>query len=137
MDNYIDYFDNFNGVEIFVAIRLMITQLVLYLCTLFTNKNYTPCHIFIIFVFGQLAYYLDFSTHSILIILSLLFILILSLIFNEIIELNFCGLSDNTKKNISIRAEIEEFYNDKCDTTDNSDDNHYAQVELNRNEIYI
>ena len=137
LDNYIDYFDNFNGVEIFVAIRLMITQLVLYLCTLFTNKNYTPCHIFIIFVFGQLAYYLDFSTHSILIILSLLFILILSLIFNEIIELNFCGLSDNTKKNISIRAEIEEFYNDKCDTTDNSDDNHYAQVELNRNEIYI
>ena len=137
LDNYIDYFDNFNGVEIFVAIRLMITQLVLYLCTLFTNKNYTPCHIFIIFVFGQLAYYLDFSTHSILIILSLLFILILSLIFNEIIELNFCGLSDNTKKNISIRAEIEEFYNDKCDTTDNSDDSHCARVELNRNEIYV
>ena len=122
IDNYFDYIDNFEGVEIYSAIRLMITQLGLYLCTLFTNKNYTPCHIFIIFVFGHLAYYFDFSIHSIIIIF---------------IELNFCGLSDNTKKNISIRAEIEEFYNDKGDTTDVSDDNNYAQVELNRNEIYI
>ena len=31
----------------------------------------------------------------------------MSLIFNEIIELNFCGLSDNTKKNIIIRADDE------------------------------
>ena len=31
----------------------------------------------------------------------------MSLIFNEIIEINFCGLSDNTKRNIILRAEKE------------------------------
>ena len=63
---------------------------------------------FIIFVFGQLAYYTDFGRNSVLIIICLIFILFLSLVFNEIIELNFCGLSFNTKRNIILRAKIEE-----------------------------
>ena len=115
----------------------MTTQLVLYLCTLITNKNYTPCHIFIIFVFGQLAYYIDFSKNSIIVIICLIFILFFSLIFNEIIEINICGLSDNTKKNIMIRAESEDFYIKKDDTiTDESiNDKDEKEVELNNDEI--
>ena len=83
------------------------SQFALSLCTEFTNKNNTPCHIFIIYVFGQLAYYIDFSVNSIIFLVYILFILFLSLIFNEIIEINFCGLSDNTKRNIILRAEKE------------------------------
>ena len=123
-DKFEEYFDNFNINEFFVAIIIMVTQIVLYLCTLITNKNYTPCHIFIIFVFGQLAYYIDISENtkiSIICIVCLIFILFFSLIFNEIIEINVCGLSDNTKKNIMIRAESEDFYIKKDDTiTDES-----------------
>ena len=123
-DKFEEYFDNFNINEFFVAIIIMVTQIVLYLCTLITNKNYTPCHIFIIFVFGQLAYYIDISENtkiSIICIVCLIFILFFSLIFNEIIEINICGLSDNTKKNIMIRAESEDFYIKKDDTiTDES-----------------
>ena len=80
------------------------------LCILLTNKYYSPCHIFIIFVCGQLAIYvnIDFSWKMIVVIICLLFILFFSLIFNEIFEINVCGLSDNTKRNISKRAIADE-----------------------------
>jgi len=44
----------------------------------------------------------------IVVIICLLFILFFSLIFNEIFEINVCGLSDNTKRNISKRAIADE-----------------------------
>ena len=78
---------------------VILTQLGINITTLFTTKNNSPFHVFIIFVFGQLAYYIKFDGVSILVIICLIFILFLSLIFNEIIEINIWGLSYNTKKN--------------------------------------
>ena len=109
-DNFKEYIDNFDFKEFLVLLGYIITQLGLYLGALFTNKNNTPCHIFIIYVFGQLAYYVgDFSKNSIIVIICLVFILFWSLIFNEIIEINLCGLSGNTKRNIIKRADSEDF----------------------------
>ena len=124
LDNFEEYFINFNTkIELLVIFGVMITQLGLYLCTLITNRNYTPCHIFIIFVFGQLAYYIDFSINSLIVFLCLLVILFMSLIFNEIIEINFWGLSDNTRRNIIKRGENEESNIYKIDTFDENDEN--------------
>ena len=106
-DNY-DYFTDFNYIKLLVIIGTVITQFGLFICIFYTNKKNTPCHIFIIYVFGKLAYHLDFSRNSIMIIIVQLFILILLLIFNEIIEINCFGLSKYTKKNIINRAEKEE-----------------------------
>ena len=115
LDNYNDYFNNFNSTELLVALGVIITQFGLNLFILISNKSNSPCHIFIIFIFGQLSFYLNFSGISILILFFLLIILFCSCIFNEIIELNFCGLSENTKRNIIIRAQMEEedMLNDK------------------------
>ena len=110
LDDYNKYFENFNFIELLVIFGTLVTQLGINLNILFTNKNTTPCHIFIIFIFGQLAYYVNFSSGtSVIVLIFLLLILFISLIFNEIIEINFWGLSDNTKKNIRKRAESEEF----------------------------
>ena len=106
--NYEEYFNNFNTTELLVASGVIITQLGLNVSILFTNKNNSPCHIFIIFIFGQLAYYIDFSGSDAIVIFCLIIILFLSFVFNEILEINFLGLSDNTKKNISKRAEDED-----------------------------
>ena len=106
--NYEEYFNNFNTTELLVASGVIITQLGLNVSILFTNNNNSPCHIFIIFIFGQLAYYIDFSGSNAIVIFCLIIILFLSLVFNEILEINFLGLSDNTKKNISKRAEDED-----------------------------
>ena len=86
VDDFKQYFNNFKNMEILVAIGYMIIQLGLYLSVLITNKNNTPCHIFIIFIFGRLAYYFDYSPGLIILyIFFILFILFISLIFNEII----------------------------------------------------
>ena len=108
LDNWQKYFDNFNSTEFLIILGVIITQFGLYLSILFTIKNYSPCHVFIIMVFGQISYYLDFSSNSIIIIICLIFVLLLSLIFNEIIEINVCGLSNNTKKNIIMRSQTED-----------------------------
>ena len=108
LDNFSEYFKKFNIHELLVMIGLMITQLGLNICLLIINKTNSPCHIFIIFVFGQLAYYVDFSKISkIFIIVCLLLILFMLLIFNEIIEINCFGFEKNTKKNIAKRARME------------------------------
>ena len=110
IDNYKDYFGKFGVAELLVILGVIATQFSLNLCILLTNKYYSPCHIFIIFVCGQLAIYVNipFGWKMIVVIICLLLILFLSLIFNEIFEINVCGLSDNTKRNISKRAMIDE-----------------------------
>ena len=110
--DYIEYFKNFNSKELLVILGLMGTQLGLYTSLFFIDKNESPCHIFIVFVFGQFGYifinvkYMSGGTLAVIII-SLILILFFSLVFNEIIELRFLGLAYNTKRNITERGEIE------------------------------
>ena len=107
LNDYSQYFNEFNIIELLVILGAIFTQLGINITTLFTTKNNSPCHVFIIFVFGQMAYYVDFKVINIIVIFLLIIILFLSLIFNEIIEINIFGLSHNTKRNIVSRAEIE------------------------------
>ena len=130
LDDLDAYFSNFNSTEILVMLGLLITQLGLYLCTIMTIRNYTPCHVFTILIFGQLANYLDFSAVSIVLIICFVFILFISLIFNEIIEINFWGLSDNTKKNIIARSEAENANLEKNYTMNSIDENGDIRVTM-------
>ena len=135
-DNLKKYFTNFNGTELLVIFGVMITQLGLCITILMTNKNYTPCHIFIIIIFGQFGQYINFSGISIIVIICLIFILFFALIFNEIIEINVLGLSDNTKKNIRNRADIETKENifiPKTDTIDSDSEKNEEIIELESN----
>ena len=106
-DEYDNYFTNFNSIELIVIFGVLITQFFLNLFLLVTIKVNSPCHIFIIYVLGQFAYYIDFSEKAIIVSCCLILILFFSLIFNEMIEINFFGLSFNTKRNIIARAEKE------------------------------
>ena len=110
MFKYQEFFDNFYFKELLVVLGLMVTQLGLYTTLFFVDKNDSPCHIFIVFVFGQFAYYFnyeEFNTKTAIVIVLLILMLFFSLVFNEIIELKCFGLSFNTKKNIINRAETE------------------------------
>jgi len=127
--DYNNYFSNFDYKELLIVLGVIFTQLVINLTTLFTTKYNSSCHVFIILVFGQLAYYIDFKDNAPLVIAFLIIILFLSLIFNEIIEVNLCGLSYNTKKNISKRAENEMLFNN--DTFDENIEDNENLKELN------
>ena len=114
----------------------MITQFGIYISLFIIDKKDTPCHIFIVFVFGQLAYYYDLTKISTISIICLIIILFFSLIFNEIIELHFFGLSHYTKKNIINRAESEVYdslfvvKNEECDINSENDG---IEIELENN----
>ena len=127
LDNFKEYFDKFDYIELLVLLGFLITQIGLSITILFTNKNNTTCHIFIVYVFGQFAYYLDFSLNSIIVLVCLIFILFMSLVFCEIIELNFFGLSDNTKEKIIERARND---SGPFERKDLNDDNSEADVEI-------
>jgi hypothetical protein len=107
LDNFHDF--NINNLIIFLAFAII--QLIYNLCIFFTINYTSTFHLLIIIILGYLSRYFiklfDGGEHSILIIGVLSFILFMTLIFNEIIELNCCGLSKNTKKNIILRAKIE------------------------------
>ena len=88
----------------------MSTQLGLYTTLFFIDRNDSPCHIFIVFVFGQFGYYFynfEINAKTSIVIICLVLIFFFSLVFNEIIELRFCKIAHNTKKNITQRAENE------------------------------
>ena len=132
IDDYDEYFSNFNFIELLVMLGVIFTQFGINLCSLFTVKDDSPCHMFIMFVFGQLAYYINFDENSIFVFICLIIILFLSLIFSEIIELNFLGLSFNTKRNIMERGKNEDdSLITKCDTIDSQNDKEDTLIELN------
>ena len=123
---YQEYFDKFDYIQLLIVLGLMATQLGLYTTLFFVDKNDSPCHIFIVFVFGQFAYYFqnfEWTGKTPIVIVFLIFILFFSLVFNEIIELKFCGLSFNTKKNIILRAETEVEKSITADIESNNENN--------------
>ena len=66
-----------------------------------------------------------YEIKNIIIIISDIFEVLLILVLLEVIELNFCGLNENTKKNISSRSKNETniIMNDENDDNDNDNDN--------------
>ena len=107
-DKYEEFFNNFKREDMGVIILFIIAQLGVYVSNLFTNRDNTPLHIFIIYVFGQISYYIfGFSSTSLILIICYLFILFWALVFNEIIEINCFGISENTKRKITFRADTD------------------------------
>ena len=118
LDDFFSYWNELNNIEVYLFLIMMIIQFVFNLFIFITLKKFTECHILIIIVISELEpfcrdlVYNKFN--SIIIIIEFICILFILLIFNEIIEINCCGLQKNTKKNIIKRAEIELEMSIKC-----------------------
>jgi len=82
-----------------------------------TNYYFTPNHIIVNYELGNMIIILwkshDIKLYTIFLFIFQFFIL---MIFLEIIELNFCHLNDNTKRNIQIRGYKDMEDKDKRDT---------------------
>ena len=113
-DNIYSIFDNIYPIEIFLYIYT-IFQSGIYQILIYTIVNdFTICHIFL---FYQIIEFADsfieiFSTNINIVVLYILIIcgifeIFIVLVLLEIIELGFCGLNYNTKRNIKKRVLIE------------------------------
>ena len=110
-DNFKDYFDSFNIKELFIFLGFMILLFGFNIFQFLTIEKNSAYHLMIIKVIGELFPYIknftDNKLVSAIIIIGLCFILFMTLVFNETIEINCCEIQKDTKKNISLRASLE------------------------------
>ena len=124
IDDFFKDFSTFELYDLFLYLIIIIFEFIYNLSIFLTIKFLTPCHFLFITIIGELSLYINnvivkFDNDSIIIIIGLIFIFLMTLVFNEIIELNCFGLEKNTKKNINIRVAIEE---DKLKDEEKSED---------------
>ena len=103
-DNIKEYFENFDYNDFIVCFTTIIAQFFGNISSFLTCNYLTPNHILIILIFRDGHLYLKPGENMILNIAEFLILILIAfmfLIFIEIIELNICNISYNTKKNIS------------------------------------
>ena len=117
-------FETFNNVtshyQLFIPIIIMFFSFMAFNCfRLLTNQAYSPTHRIIPDVFGCFFSWLirvifpslddiEFmSLHNVVIGFSFFIMMIGALIYLEIIELHFCGLSQNIRRTIATRQDID------------------------------
>jgi len=98
-DNIYSVFNNLSSIEIFFFIYIILKSGICQILIYTIINDFTVCHIFL---FYQV---LEFEENfSVILLFSEILEIFLVLFFLEIIELRFCGLSYNTKRNIEERA---------------------------------
>ena len=106
-DNLIQYFNEFDYNDLIVCLSIIITYFIFNISLILTCGYFTPIHILIIIIIKATgSHFLPDSNFAlnILSIFILILIAIMLLVFIEVIEINICDLSYNTKKNIEFRA---------------------------------
>ena len=131
LDNFDEYFSNLNTEKILMSLLYSFIELILFLSACFTIKNNTSCHVYLISICLTIANsFMDFSMRSIITIICLIFMLFISLIFYEIIEINCFGLSKNTKRNIMKRVKSEYSISSNSDDISENSENNNVLVQL-------
>ena len=112
LDNFYQYYNEINLNEILLFCVYFFTRFIFYFFSFMTIKYYSPSHIILILIIGEFIYvFFDIKKETWKIVLNaflLTIILLMVLIYLEIIELNFCGLDENLKRNIDLRAKLKE-----------------------------
>ena len=132
-DNIIEYVENFNYNDFIVCFTITIAHFFVNTSLLLTCHYFTPTHTLIIFIIKDCHLYLRSSENVFLNISGFLILILIALsflIFIEIIEINICNISYNTKKNIEIRSRKESLIefkpilpsNEKEDEKENDDE---------------
>ena len=135
LDNFYAYFEKLNFIEISLFIVSMFGRLLYNLFSHITIKYFTSSHIFLILIMGELSAF-DFRNKNkdgrfIVSIIIFIIEFLMILIFCEIIELNFCGLEKNTKKNILQRTILAEYEDNNEDELTNDSIEISDGLELN------
>ena len=102
-DNIKDCLENFDYNDFIVCFAAIITYFIFNISLFLTCNYFTPFHALNIYIIKDSHLYLRLSDNVILNILSFLILILIVfayLVFIEIIEVNICNISYNTKKNI-------------------------------------
>ena len=114
LDNFYTYIENLSFTEVLLFLVTMVGRVLFNLFSHFTIKYYSSCHVVLLLIMGEISLdWKDKKNYEIALTSGIFFIeLCMLLVFCEIIELNFCGLEKNTRKNIQERARLIQNDND-------------------------
>ena len=112
IDNFLDFCENSGAKEIIIFISMIIINFIYYLFFLIIIDIFSPFHLILVnFIADSLTFFYYITSYDFIsAIFNIIFISIeifLILVFIEIIELNFWGLSKMIKRNIELRANLE------------------------------
>ena len=105
IDNFFATFSNMSIAEVFLFILSALGRLISNLFGHIVVKHYTSSHIILVLIIGEigLAFKDEHGWPEIVQFSLFVLALFMLLIFTEIIEINACGLEENTRKNIDLR----------------------------------
>ena len=128
LPSLIQYFEEFAFIDFVSLISSLFFKSITYFLNIYTIFYLTPNHMLIIYILCK------FFENLILGIINFYlwtffifpFLLLSYLSYLEIIELNFCGINFDTRKNIEFRAKEESLLNNQKseNENDNNDENH-------------
>ena len=112
MDHFFDYINllKTNKEEIFIFVITMLYYIPYYLFFNITIKNNSVFHVLLILLAEETLFFEYKGKSAFIIFMNIILtiiILFMFMVFIEIIELNFCGFSNNLKRNIALRADTD------------------------------
>ena len=128
LDNLINFIGDFKGIEILKIIAWILVSFIYHAILFKVIDTFSPFYIHISIIISEFinVFFKGEEEHTIPKIIFYVFSFIFSpfsvLVFLEIIELNFCGLSYMTKKNIELRALLDTVTNDENNNNKRNDD---------------
>ena len=125
--NFNKFIEEVNIKDVFIIISWIIINFVYMTIFYKTIEIFNQFYLFISVLLSEyIIFFIEIKTYkgwqiacNIVLMLICSFMI---LVFVEIIELNFCGLSDMTNKNIELRARIDSLMNNTYDINDEDDD---------------
>ena len=137
-NDFKEYWKDIDIREVFSFLAIVILNLIYNIFLLITMRDYSTFHILISIIISEMQPFIEdvkkIGWDFLIIFIVFNIILFLLLIFIEVFELNFCGLQNNTKKNIQKRALLEEKNIKQNDDNDNDNIFENDDEDLNNNE---
>ena len=136
-DNFFSFIENLDKLEIFILLSLILFNFLTYLTIFIIIDIFTPFHILLLKILSYMVtlfiidgFYFNEKIHALIIYIIFEIIgIFMILVFIEIIQLNFCGLSTMTKKNIEERARLDSML---IDDNDDEENNKEDKEEVNK-----
>jgi len=128
LDNIEDFISKFKGIEILIIISWILVSFSYHAILFKVIDSYTPFYIHMSIIISEFFSLFmkigeELSIGKILFyVFSFIICPFMILVFLEIIELNFCGLSYMTKKNIELRANLDSIANEENDINKENDE---------------
>jgi hypothetical protein len=121
LDKISDFLKDFKGLEVFILISWIIVNFIYHAILFKVIDIFSPFYIHISILISEfISFFCNIFDNLkigkiIFYVISFVVCPFMILVFLEIIELNFCGLSEMTKKNIELRAQLDSVINDEND----------------------